>query len=253
MPAYAPPFNVLHKLSSRLEEALELQESMSVLQSDVNEMADSYQQWSEKARSSIAAIGKTLIPEGGVVFTFTLSETVLRTLLETWESGRRFKVLVTESRPNNDGRITAKSLVDKGIEVAISIDACMNELIPQADLMIVGAEAILADGSAICKVGTFPSALTAKQYQVPVYVLVDTMKFHVNSLLGKGASLDPIQADDVVKSQSPGPSNIEGHLFDRTPPEYISGLVTEQGLVHPSQVSHWMLTMPVSNSIVNRI
>jgi translation initiation factor 2B subunit (eIF-2B alpha/beta/delta family) len=39
----------------------------------------------------------------------------------------------------------------------------------------------MADGSAICKVGTYPAALAAQNHGVPVYVLVDTLKFNATS------------------------------------------------------------------------
>jgi ribose 1,5-bisphosphate isomerase len=249
MNAYAPTLNVLHRVFGGYERARAQNQSMDEFQASMAEAAEEYSAWSQWARSRIAAIGKMIIPPGGVVYTFTLSETVLRTLLEVRKSGVQFSVVVTESRPNNDGRDTVKSLAEAGIPVDISIDAGMHKLIREADRMLVGAEAILADGSAICKVGTYPSALVARQYQVPVYVLVDTMKFYVNSLLGKDISLDPLQAAEVMGVASPGMPEVKGHLFDRTPAEYISGVVTELGILHPSQVAQRILSMPISESV----
>jgi translation initiation factor 2B subunit (eIF-2B alpha/beta/delta family) len=156
---------------------------------------------------------------------------------------------VTESRPNNDGAVTARSLAEAGIEVEISIDACMNTLMSKADLMVVGAEAILADGSAVCKVGTYPSALIASQFQVPVYVFVDTMKFYVNSLSGKEIELDQLDASELWRENTRPPA-IRGHLFDRTPAEYIKAVVTERGIQHPSQVALQMLSMPISKVLI---
>jgi translation initiation factor 2B subunit (eIF-2B alpha/beta/delta family) len=251
--AYAPTINVLHTVYTCFERALEHSDSMNDFQARIGREADAYAAWSQQARSQIASIGKSIIPPEGVVYTFTLSETVMRTLLDAWHSGVHFRVLITESRPNNDGRRSAQSLAEEGVPVEISIDACMTELIPKADLMIVGAEAILVDGSAICKVGTYPSALVASQCDKPVYILADSMKFYANSLHGKSVSLDPIKHEEVIGAELSETSRVEGHLFDRTPPELIKAIITELGILHPSQVSQHILTMPISESIVNRI
>ena len=251
--AYAPTLNVLHRLYTVYEQAVEQGLLLTEFRAAITDEAEAYIAWSEQARSRIAAIGKTIIPPDSVIYTFTLSETVMRTLLQAGQNGVRFSVLVTESRPNNDGRSTAKSLAEAGIPVEISIDACMSELMRQADLMIIGAEAILADGSAICKTGTYASALVAREIGVPVYILADSMKFYANSLLGKGISLDALLPEEVIGVDLPTNTRVDGHLFDRTPPELITGLVTEMGILHPSQASQPMLAMPLSEFVVQRI
>lgn len=251
MPAYAPPINVMHRIHAEVDRARSLRLSAGALQAAVASAAASYRHWSEHARNRIADFAVSLIFDGATVFTFTLSETVLTVLRAAAKQGLRFKVIVTESRPNNDGRSTATSLARSGIEVWIGIDAAVGELLPQADLMLIGAEAILSDGSAICKAGTFPAALAARRARVPVYVLVDSQKLLAISLLGRSPALDPIERGDIQADA--GGARIAGHLFDRTPAELISGLVTERGLVHPTQASAWMLSMPVSESLAARM
>lgn len=250
--AYAPTMNVLHRLNVQVAQALDQRLPLPDFQARVARQAQRYKTWSQDARTRIAEIGRAIVPQDGRIYTFTLSETVLRTLLDVWHSGVRFSVLVTESRPNNDGRVTAKRLSEAGVPVEISIDACMRELIRRADLMIVGAEAILADGSAVCKVGTYPSALAARRFNVPVYVLVDSMKFYADSLLGVDIALDPLGAAEVVDPRTPQTAGVRGHLFDRTPAECIAAVVTELGILHPAQAAPQMLSMPISESIVRR-
>jgi ribose 1,5-bisphosphate isomerase len=248
--AYAPTVNVLHRLYSGYEKALQEHLSLDEFQTGVAGEVEAYNAWSAQARLRIADLGRTIIPQDSVVYTFTLSETVLTTLIKAWKGGVRFKVLVTESRPNNDGNVTARSLAEAGVEVEVSIDACMSELIRRADLMIVGAEAVMADGSAICKVGTFPSAVVARQYGVPIYVFVDTMKYYVNSLYGMEIELDRLQASEIMEEGQSGATTIKGHLFDRTPAEYIKAVVSELGIQHPTQVGQQMLSMPISESLI---
>lgn len=253
MPAYAPPINAMHRVFTRLEQAQRHTLPVCDLREAVAREAESYRQWSEQARARIAAYATRVIPDGGVVFTFTLSETVLGALREAVRSGVGFRVLVTESRPNADGLVTARALAEQGVQVEVGIDAGVGELVPMADVMMVGAEAVLSDGSAICKVGTFPSALVAKRHGVPVYVLVDSMKVHSTSLFGTLPALDPIPPGDVLGDRTRQQAPVVGRLFDRTPADLISALVTERGLIHPRQVSQWMLEMPISESLAVRL
>ena len=139
------------------------------------------------------------------------------------------------------------------MDAEIGVDANMGELIMRADVMIVGAEAILTYGSAIYKVGTYPAALVAKEYSVPVYVLVDSLKFYSTSLFGQKLWLDPIQREVFNEDGITPRAAVSGHLFDRTPPELISAIVTERGFMHPEQVSTWMIDMLISESILSRL
>ncbi len=229
MPAYAPPINVLHRIFARLDRAQGDALPVSDFREAVAKDAEAYRQWSEQARAKIALYATRVIPDGGVVFTFTLSETVLGALREAAGRGLEFRVLVTESRPNSDGTMTARALAEQGVQVEVGIDAGVGELVPRADVMLVGAEAVLADGSAICKVGTYPAALVARRSGVPVYVLVDSMKVHSTSLHGSLPALEPLAATDVLADRAAPWAPVVGHLFDCTPADLISALVTERG------------------------
>jgi len=132
----------------------------------------------------------------------------------------------------------------------VSIDACIAQLIRQANLMMVGAEAIMPDGSAVCKVGTYPSALVAKSCGVPVYVTVDTLKFNVTALAGLSLKIDPIRLSDIMAAES---AKVVGHLFDRTPPELLRAIVTERGVLSPQACAAVMAGMPMSHRLIDRL
>lgn len=246
MPPYAPALNVMHRVLARVELARSGGEDVSSLRMALQSEASSFSHWSESARKRVANYGAELIPAGGTVFTFTLSETILRCMVRASEMGKRFRILVTESRPNNDGLATASALLGAGLEIEVSIDACVAELVPQADIVMVGAEAIMADGSAIAKVGTYPCALVARQYGIPVYVVVDSMKLDVSSALGLSLPLDALNAHDVLPNNVPEEVAVAGSLFDRTRSHLIRGVVSEQGILTAAACSALMREMPVS-------
>ena len=253
MPAYAPPLNAMQAVMSSVDRALDEGASLNDLQANLTRAEADFLRWSEQARSAIARYATNLIPEGAAVFTFTLSETMLRTLHEAWAAEKRFSVLVTESRPNHDGCVTASTLSREGIPVSISIDATVGELLPQADLMMVGAEAIMADGSAICKVGTYPAALVAQRHGVPVFVVVDTLKFNPTSLHGLPLPLSPIKSDEFFLPDACAQAQVVGHLFDRTPANLIRGIISEEGVLSPLACGEIMRRMPVSDRLNPRL
>ncbi|MBE3144827.1 MAG: hypothetical protein IMZ61_13045 [Planctomycetes bacterium] len=233
LPPYAPPLNVIHLVMSRIEEAQANGKTVNELKAVINEDAENYRAWSENARERIASLASALIREGSTVFTFTLSETIIITLSAAVRQGKTFKVLVTESRPNYDGLMTAARLAQAGICVELSVDASIGELVPCADIMMVGAEGVMANGSAVCKVGTYPAALIAHTHRVPVYVVVDTMKFDLTSLVGFSLDKDPVQTTDVFAQRHGEGAKVAGHLFDQTPPELIDAIITERGILNP--------------------
>jgi methylthioribose-1-phosphate isomerase len=144
-------------------------------------------------------------------------------------------------------------LCQDGVPVELSVDACLAELVAQADMMMVGAEAIMADGSAICKVGTYPSALMAKIHGVPVFVVVDTMKFNITSSLGLPLWLDSIERSDVVEANTHERAAVIGSVFDRTPPDLIQGIVTERGILSPAACTAVMKAMRLSETFGNKL
>ncbi len=251
LPAYAPPLNVMHRVMYRVEEALRSRSTVAELKAWLAAEASGYRQWSSDARARLASLAASLICSGSTIYTFTLSETTLRALQEARKQGKVFRVLVTESRPNRDGLVTTRELAELGVDVEVTIDAAMGELVRRADLMLLGAEAIMADGSAVCKVGTYPSALLARAFRVPVFVLVDTGKLNVTSLLGLPLPLTPL-GPNAVSDVPPG-TPVLGRLFDQTPGEMIRGIVTERGLISPAAASAIIQQMPISTRLSQKL
>jgi translation initiation factor 2B subunit (eIF-2B alpha/beta/delta family) len=253
MPAYAPPLNAICRVSTLAEAGLRNGLPVQELKTAFNEERNRFRLWSQEAREKTALVGAELIRQGHKVFTFTFGETVMRVLSEAVGQGKAFRVRVTESSPNRDGVQTASALAEIGVPVELSIDACMAELIAGCDLMLVGAEAITAVGSAVCKVGTYPAALVARANNVPVYVVVDSSKFNLLSLYSIPLVLDHLRRQDVLPNNDRPDVQVEGHLFDETPQTLISALVTERGLMHPVAAAALMRELPFSSHLFQKL
>ena len=106
----------------------------------------------------------------------------------------------------------------------------------QATKMIVGADAILADGSVVNKIGTYAMALLAKQFQTPVFVAVETLKFDPVTVMGAAEPIEQRMPDEIVDPQEIKKARILNPAYDVTPAELIDALITEKGIMRPGLI-----------------
>lgn len=119
------------------------------------------------------------------IFTLSNSRTIIE-VLKLWKhQNKNIKVTVCESRPKFEGRITAKELAKHGLETTLIAEALMAKFIPQVDLVLIGADKILKDGSVINKTCSLSSAIIAKYYKKPFVVAASKEKIsqQTNSLI----------------------------------------------------------------------
>jgi len=175
---------------------------------------------------------------------------VWRILRRAKSQGKSLSVVVTESRPANEGLWTVTEMEKDGIPVSVSIDACIGELIPQCDVVFVGADAISSHGAALCKVGTYPSALVAHAHGVPFFIAADTLKFDSSTLIGLPFRVDPIHWHEVLGDQQYSDLvKVSGYLFDETPANLVTAIITELGLLNPAACFSVMWQMKLSQQL----
>ncbi|MCC6189420.1 MAG: translation initiation factor eIF-2B [Anaerolineales bacterium] len=248
-PSLAPPVNALHRLLGRMEAGQAAGAAVGPLKAEMLSAAGEFLTFAESALARIADYGAAKVSDGDTVFMYSMSSTVWRILRRAWEQGKHFRVVVTESRPANEGLWTVTEMAKAGIPVAVSIDACIGELVPQADLVFVGADAVSSHGYALCKVGTYPTALVAKAHGVPFYIAADTLKFDASTLLGLPFRVDPIHRHEVLGGQYPPEVQVVGRLFDETPPELVTAIISERGLLSPAACVTVMWQAPLSERL----
>jgi ribose 1,5-bisphosphate isomerase len=234
MPSLAPPVNALHRFVGSMERAVEQGASLDALKAALKQAASDFFDWAEDALSNVAQYGAEKVHDGDTIFMYSMSSTVWRIFKYAKAQGKSFSVVVTESRPSNEGLWTVTEMAEADIPVSVSIDACIGELIPQCDSVFVGADVISANGYSLCKVGTYPSALIAKAHGVPFYIAADTLKFDSSTLYGLPYRNEAIQRHEVLDDSYQDEAKVVGHLFDETPPELVTAIITEKGLLHPA-------------------
>lgn len=110
------------------------------------------------------------------VITLSRSGTVLG-ILQLWhQKNKRLKVVICESRPKFEGRLTAKELAANGVKVELITDAMMGLYIPKIDAAIIGADVVLNNGNIVNKVGSKALALLCREYKKPLFVVTAKSK-----------------------------------------------------------------------------
>ncbi len=165
--------------------------------------------------------------------------TALGVIRATKDSGKKIRVIATETRPVMQGsRLTAFELKHDGIDVSLIPDTAVgysmaNGLVSK---VIVGADRILRTGHVYNKIGTYQVAIMAKQHGIPFYVAAPLSTFDLKST-PKDVVIEQRKASEVTgvagKKTAPDDINVINPAFDMTPPELITGIITEVGVAKP--------------------
>lgn len=195
-----------------------------------------------KANSHIIHYGQKIVRNNNNILTHCHSELVEQILVKAKKSGKNFKVFNTETRPLFQGHITAKELLKAKIPVTMVVDSSAGFLISRysgkelmMDKVILGADAILSDGSAINKIGSFSIGLVSSQEKVPLYIAASLLKFHPQSWI-KIEQRPPQE----IWPQAPKKLKIINFAFDMIPSSYIKGIICEAGIIEPSKVKKYI-------------
>ncbi|KAJ2827852.1 hypothetical protein IWW50_001676 [Coemansia erecta] len=134
----------------------------------------------------IAVSGAQKIQEDDVILTYGASSAVQNLLLTARSKGRRFRVIVVDSRPANEGRRLIRKLVEAGFsdsEVSYAPITALNYVMRDASKVFLGAEAFFANGTMLSRAGTAMVALSAHSCHIPVIVTCETYKFNERTQL----------------------------------------------------------------------
>lgn len=227
-PAMAPLFNLANETLWRLEDLGE----PDAIRKAAAEHCQSFSNRLDRSNPAIAAAAVGLIADKATVLTISASATVLTALKHGYEAGRRFDVVCTESRPVGEGRALARELGQAGLRVRLMIDAAVFRCLPEVQLVFVGADSLSA-GGLVNKIGTLGLAVAAQAFHVPFYALCSSAKF-----LPGDYNPPPEPAKDPAEIVA-GPLDnvtIVNYYFDQTPLAYLSGLVTEAGLLSVAEL-----------------
>lgn len=163
--------------------------------------------------------------------------TALGVIRAAHEAGKDVFVYVDETRPRLQGaRLTAWELKQMGIPHALIVDGASGYVMQRrgVDLAVVGCDRVAANGDTANKIGTFNLALAARSHGVPFYVVGPTSTIDLNTPDGAAIEIEERAADEVTQIGAeliaPEGTPVVNPAFDVTPAEWISAVITEQGV-----------------------
>ncbi len=236
-------FWALERVMARGMRARTVQEAKRAILNEALKMAEEDIETNRK----IGAYGLKLLKDGDIVLTHCNAGslatvaygTALGVIRAAKESGKRLSVIATETRPVMQGsRLTAFELLHDGIDVSLITDTAVGHIMAMGAInhVIVGADRVLHTGHVFNKIGTYQVAILANKHNVPFYVAapLSTFDFESNP---DDVIIEDRSADEVVrvgrKRIAPKGVRVFNPAFDMTPPELITGIITEKGVLKP--------------------
>ena len=191
--------------------------------------------------------GACLIEEGDVILTHCNAGslatvgygTALGVIRAANEAGKHIRVIATETRPVMQGsRLTTFELQHDGIDVSLIPDTAAGYMMScrMIKRVIVGADRVLRTGHVFNKIGTYQVAVIANLHKIPFHVAAPLSTFDLDSS-PSDIVIEERPVDEVVKIAgnmiAPRGVRVFNPAFDLTPPELISSIITERGVIQP--------------------
>jgi methylthioribose-1-phosphate isomerase len=220
--------------------------------------AQDIQREDEAMNRQMGEFGKELMPDGGSVLTHcntgalatSAFGTALGVIRAGWESGKRFDVFNTETRPWLQGaRLTSWEFQKLGIPATLLADSAAGMLMRQGRIgcVITGADRIAANGDTANKIGTYSLAVLAKENGIPFYVAAPTSTVDLSLLNGDGIEIEERPPEEVTRfggvATAPDGVAALNPAFDVTPHRYIKAIVTEAGIASDPYTESLMLAV----------
>ncbi|XP_052260102.1 translation initiation factor eIF-2B subunit delta-like [Dreissena polymorpha] len=193
------------------------------------------------AAQAISGEARAKISDGDVILVYSCSSIVRKVLVDAHRHGKQFRVIVVDSRPRMEGKECLRRLVKEGIQCSYVLINAVSYVMTEATKVFLGAHGLLANGFLMSRVGTALISLIAKASNVPVLVCCETYKFCERVQTDSFVFNELGDPDDVVDigKKSPylwdwrdyGSLTLLNLVYDFTPPEFVSVVITELGMI----------------------
>jgi len=183
-------------------------------------------------------IGAKLIKKWNTIMTHCHSSWVINILKEAHKQGKNIQVYNTETRPLFQGKETSLDLLKADIPDTMVVDGAapffvdnLYESDVDINVVFIGSDAIKLNGDVYNKIGSFAIALSARHSKIPVYIIGSLLKIDTENTVKieqrPGKELRP---------DAPKRINIINYAFDMIPAKFITGIITEYGVIKPKDI-----------------
>ncbi|MEI6125340.1 MAG: S-methyl-5-thioribose-1-phosphate isomerase [Pseudomonadota bacterium] len=212
------------------------QEALSIYKEDVEH------------NRNIGKYGQEVVPDTATIITICNTGslatgghgTALGVIRTAHEMGKKIFVVACETRPLLQGaRLTAWELQKDGIPFSLITDSMAGYYMKKrgADLVIAGADRIAANGDTANKIGTYSLSVLAKAHKIPFYIAAPVSTIDMNIKSGVDIIIEERSSHEVTtidgRSIAPADVQVWNPAFDIVPYKYISGIITERGMLRP--------------------
>ena len=202
---------------------------------------------------AIGQFGLEIVPQGATILTHCNAGalatagygTALGVIRAAHENGKNIHVYMDETRPLLQGaRLTAWELVNANIPATLITDSMAGYFLHSGkiDVVIVGADRITESGDTANKIGTYSLAVLAKENDVPFYIAAPSSTIDLGITGGDEIIIEERNPEEVSiiggLRIAPEGVNIANPAFDVTPHRYISGIITEKGIIRPPYIDN---------------
>jgi ribose 1,5-bisphosphate isomerase len=214
-------------------------DSVDRLRRSVVDASEAFVEQLDRAQDDLGRVGANRLADGDTVMTHCHSTDALACIEAAVEQGKSISAVVKETRPRQQGHITAEQLREAGVPVTLIVDSAARRYLDEVDHVVVGADSIAADGGVINKIGTSGLAVNARERGVPIMTAAQTIKLHPETLTGHTVEIEMRSEEEVIEPgtrEAIGEITVENPAFDVTPPRYMDAIVTEQGQFPPESI-----------------
>ncbi len=176
--------------------------------------------------------------------------TALSGIYQAHDAGVPLHVWVSETRPRNQGLLTAWELAAHGVPHTLIVDNAGGHLMQRGDvdLVLVGADRVSARGDVANKIGTYLKALAAHDNELPFYAAVPSPTIDWSLPNGSQVPIEERAGDEVRQVAGIGGdlgsvriaetrTAVANPAFDVTPARLVTGIITERGIAAPADLA----------------
>lgn len=218
-PSMAPLYNLMEQIEVIFDYYInENQDSLAELIRSMDKHVLFVKQMNYKAILNAVS----LIQPECKILTHSTSSTIIS--IFRLNQHKDIEIYITESRPLREGTRTARILSQMGYRVTIITDMEAGLFMPEIDFVLVGADATLADGTVINKMGTYMLALAAKDHNKPFYVVCDNLK----KLPHNDITLEEMPHTQIFTNIDSEKIRVRNIYYDMTPARLITNVINEE-------------------------
>ncbi len=209
-------FAIINNYVKKMRKVLSNEDASAVRQFAVN-----FEEESAARFDNLYKNARQFLKNINTVYTISNSKTIFELFKSLKEDNKKLKVIISESRPQNEGRILAKKLIKLNIETLVITDALAAKYIKTVDAVILGADKILKSGNTINKTGSLNAALIAGYFRKPVFVAATKDKFT------RQIKYTPEEYNSAeVWNYYANHLTVKNYYFEEIPASLIAGIIT---------------------------